>query len=90
MDITQFIGSVVACLLALVAYFIKKIMDDMKEMQNVVQINKVKIEVMETDHTLKHQYLNEKFDVLNETMKDLTIEIKNLRTELHEKKSLNS
>jgi cell division protein FtsB len=87
MGLPELISSVIGILVAVVAYFLKKNIDDFKKIEEVVQTCKIKIEVMETDHTLKHKYLNEKFDLLNQTMKDLTFEIKGLRNEIHQKKN---
>ncbi len=72
-------------LLSIIAFFLKGTMDDIKKMKACVYSTKTKVEVMESDYLNKHHNLNEKFDLLNSALKDLTTEIKSLRGEIHKK-----
>jgi hypothetical protein len=83
----EIIGIVGGCMLAVVSYFLKRTMDEIKEIKDLAVGTKSRVEVLESESLLKNQYLNEKFDNLSATMKDLTQEIKSLRNELHEKKT---
>jgi hypothetical protein len=73
-------------LMGAVGYFLKKTMEDIKDLQ-ISELNmKIKLEVLENDHINKHTHMNEKFDELNKVMVDLTKELKNLNIELLKKK----
>ncbi len=79
------INVVFGILLAIIAFFLKATMDDIKKMKECVYSTKTKVEVMESDYLNKHHNLNEKFDLLNSALKDLTSEIKSLRGEINKK-----
>lgn len=70
-------------LLGIIAFFLKATMDDIKKMKECVYSTKTKVEVMESDYLNKHHNLNEKFDMLNVTMRELTAEIKALRSKIN-------
>jgi hypothetical protein len=79
------INVVFGILLGIIAFFLKATMDDIKKMKECVYSTKTKVEVMESDYLNKHHNLNEKFDLLNSALKDLTSEIKSLRGEINKK-----
>lgn len=85
MEIIQIIGVAFSLMLGVISFFLKATMDDIKKMKECVYSTKTKVEVMESDYLNKHHNLNEKFDLLNSAMKDLTIEIKGLRSEINKK-----
>jgi hypothetical protein len=70
-------------LLGIIAFFLKATMDDIKKMKECVYSTKTKVEVMESDYLNKHHNLNEKFDMLNQSMRELTAEIKALRSKIN-------
>jgi hypothetical protein len=70
-------------LLSVIAFFLKGTMDDIKKMKECVYSTKTKVEVMESDYLNKHHNLNEKFDMLNQSMRELTAEIKALRGKIN-------
>ena len=78
-DILTVIGGV---MLAMIGYFLKRTMDELKEIKNVAYQNKNKISVMENDYINKINALNDKFDLLADNIKELTREIKNLNGRL--------
>jgi hypothetical protein len=83
MGAVEIIGIVGGSLLAVVSYFLKRTMDEIKEIKDIAIGTKSRVDVLESENLLKIQYLNEKFDNLSSTMKDLTTEIKGLRNEIH-------
>lgn len=88
MGTIELIGVVGGCMIAIISYFLKRTMDEIKEVKDISFTTKSRVDVLESKSFLENQHLNEKFDNLSSTMKDLTSEIKSLRTELHEKKNL--
>lgn len=88
MDIVLYIGGV---LLTVIGYFLNRTMRELDKLRdttdeiNVMVIeNKSKIDLVDNNHS----HLNERFDLLYEAVRDLTIEIKNLSKELSKKKDL--
>lgn len=77
------INVVFGILLSVIAFFLKTTMDDIKKMKECVYSTKTKVEVMESDYLNKHHNLNEKFDMLNQSMRELTAEIKALRGKIN-------
>lgn len=81
--ISGFIGTIV---LSVMGYFLKATMTDLKDVKQTAYETKSKLAVIESEYTLKHTHLTEKFDELHDAVKDLTKEIKSLTQELHKKK----
>lgn len=73
-------------MLSIITYFLKKTMDELKEVKDISSDNKSKILVLQNDYVNKYKHLSEKFDTLCESVRDLTIEIKELNKELNKKK----
>jgi hypothetical protein len=82
-DLLVLIGGI---MLATISYFLKKTMEELKEVKNVSSTTREKLLVLESDSKLRNEHLTDKFDVLNASMKDLTNEIKSLNKELFKKK----
>ena len=78
-DILTVIGGV---MLAMIGYFLKRTMDELKEVKNVAYNNKNKIGIIENDYLNKINALNDKFDLLADNIKELTREIKNLNNKI--------
>jgi hypothetical protein len=87
MGTIEIIGIVGGSMIAIISYFLKRTMDEIKEIKDMSLGTKSKVEILESQSILQIKYLNEKFDNLSNNMKDLTTEIKSLRNELHEKKN---
>lgn len=64
--------------ISIIGYFLKATMDDLKEVKIISYETKSKLSVLETDYLNKIAQLNDKFDSLNESIKELTKEIKNI------------
>ncbi len=59
---------------SIIGYFLKDLITEHKETQKMSIENKSKLELIANDH----QHLNEKFDNLLASLKELTQEVKNL------------
>ena len=79
LDILTVIGGL---MLGIIGYFLKRTMDELKEVKNIAYNNKNKIGIMENDYLNKINALNDKFDLLADNIKELTREIKNLNGRL--------
>lgn len=75
MTLLTMIGGV---MLAVIGYFLKETMKDLKQVKMLSYENKNKIDILEKEHILRHQNLSEKFDELKLTMSELIKEIKEL------------
>ena len=76
---------IAASLIAVISYFLKMTMDELKETKKMAIENKNKIDLVENNHN----HLTNKFDMLYDAVKDLTKEIKHLTIELSKKKNSN-
>lgn len=82
-NLLTFIGGI---MLSVIAYFLKKTMDELKEVKDVAYTAKNDLSLLKNDHLNKYEHLTEKFDILCDSVKDLTKEIKELNKELNKKK----
>jgi peptidoglycan hydrolase CwlO-like protein len=75
LEILTFVGGL---MVSIIGYFLKRTMDELKDVKQITYKNQTKIEVMET----RFSNIDEKMDDLKEAVKELTQEIKqlNLRT----------
>jgi hypothetical protein len=74
-ELLTFIGGV---MLAIISYFLKGTMNDLKRVKEVSYETKTKVEVLEREYMIKIDNLNGKFDMLYQGIKDLTAEISKL------------
>jgi len=75
MEILTFIGGI---MLTIISYFLKRTMDDLKEVKQLSYDNKSQIDILKIDYKNKVDNLTEKFDELKLTMSELIKEIKEL------------
>lgn len=75
---SAYIEVVGAILVAVIAYFLKKTMDDLKETAKMSVENKSEISILKTDYKNKMDFFSEKFDELKTTISELIREIKEL------------
>jgi hypothetical protein len=75
-DILTFIGGLAV---SIISYFLKQTMGDLKQVKEIAYETKSKLNVLEVDYLNKIDQLNQKFDMLNDSIKELTREIKNIR-----------
>lgn len=71
--------------LGVIAYFLKNTMDRLKAVEAQSALVWQKCSILEGEYNLKFAHINEKIDELHTAVKDLTIEIRSLTKELHQK-----
>ena len=74
-DILTLIGGI---MLAVLGYFLKQTMQELKDVKTMAYETKGKLEVLSNDHTNKYDNLTNKMSELKEVISDLTKEIKQL------------
>jgi uncharacterized protein YlxW (UPF0749 family) len=78
MDAINFLTFVAGFVISIIGYFLKQTMNDLKSVKEIAYDTKAKLSVLENDYINKIAQLNNKFDILNESIKELTKEIKNI------------
>tara|TARA_R110000868_G_scaffold57480_1_gene177462 strand:- start:35 stop:289 length:255 start_codon:yes stop_codon:yes gene_type:complete len=79
LTILTFIGGI---MLAIIGFFLRQTMTELKEVKMLAYTTSTKLEVLQKDHDLQLEYLSDKFDDLYDAMKDLTKEIKELNQKM--------
>lgn len=79
MELLTTIGGI---MLTIIGFFLKRTMDELKEVKVTAYKTRTKVEVIEKDYINKVENLNEKFDMLYDAVKELTLEIKNLNLKI--------
>ena len=77
-DLQLWLGGV---MVAIISYFLKQTMDELKEVKHMAEDNKTRIVLLESNHT----HLTDKFDQLFDAVKELTKEIKQLNYQMSKK-----
>lgn len=75
MSLLTFVGGL---MLSIISYFLKRTMDELKEVKMIAYNTKTKVEVLENDYINKVNQLNEKFDLLYGAIDKLTTKIEEL------------
>ena len=78
METMAILTSIGGVMLAIIGYFLKSTMDELKEVKKVTYMTVTKLEVLERDYMLQLKHLNTKLDDLTDVVTDLTKEIKSL------------
>ena len=78
------ISAVVGMIITIIWYFLNRTMNELDKVRELSIENKSKIDLVDNNHS----HLNNRFDLLYDAVKDLTIEIKNLSKELSKKKDI--
>lgn len=73
--------------LGVITYFLKSTIDRLKDVEKQTNLNTQKCSVLEGEYNLKFIHMSEKFDELHSAVRDLTVEIKTLTKEIHQKKN---
>ena len=84
MEPTQLITIGIGIVVSIIGYFLKALHNDHKETQKMAIQTAAKLDIVENNHS----HLNEKFDNLLSSLKELTQEVKNLSKELSKKKDI--
>jgi len=79
---------VIGIAVAIIGYFLRQTMDDLKTTKEVSYDTRNKLAVIENDYLNKHSHLSDKFEELYGAVKDLTLEIKSLTKEINKKKDI--
>lgn len=74
-DLLTLIGGV---MLAIIGWFLRETMTDLKKVKEQAYKTSTKVEVLEAEYMVKIDNLNQKFDLLYAGIKDLTREIAKL------------
>lgn len=74
-DILTMIGGV---MIAIIGYFLKTTMEDLKSVKLMSFETKNKLAILENDHINKHANLSDKFEELKAAITELTKELKEL------------
>ena len=87
MDINYIIGTVIAVIIGIIGYFLKRVMLQIDEIGDKMILNKEsiaknisRIEIQTVQSESKFRHFDEKFDMLFSSLKDLTTEIKELNS----------
>jgi peptidoglycan hydrolase CwlO-like protein len=78
MEMINILTMVGGVMLGIISYFLKRTMDELKEVKNMAYDNSNKITVLQVDYKNKIDNITEKFDELKQTMSELIKEIKEL------------
>ena len=78
MDAINFLTFVAGLSITIIGYFLKQTMSDLKSVKEISYETRSKLNVLENDYINKVEALNNKFDMLNESIRELTKEIKNM------------
>ena len=86
MEMINLLTLIGGVMLGVISYFLKRTMDELKEVKNVAYEARNELNILKNDHINKYEHMTEKFDTLCESVRDLTKEIKELNKELNKKK----
>ena len=78
MDALNFLTFIGGLSISIIGYFLRQTMADLRSVKEIAYDTKAKLSVLENDYINKIEQLNSKFDMLNESIKELTKEIKNI------------
>lgn len=81
----NFLSYVIGIPVAIIGYFLKQTMEDLKRVKQMSFENKSQIDIMKNDYQNKIDHMAEKFDELKQTMNDLIKEIKELNKVWHKR-----
>lgn len=82
LDTNTILSTILAIILSIIGYFLKRTMDELKETKDLATKTKSELDVLTQDHLNKHEYITEKFDDLKDSIDTLTKEIKELNTKI--------
>lgn len=71
--------------ISIIAYFLNRYINKSDDNEKQTQQNTLDIQVLKTDHANKHQHMIEKFDMLNDNIKELNSTIKELKDSIDSK-----
>ena len=75
---------IIGILFGALSYFLKDVIDDVKELKKQYSSTKGELDIFKNDFTNKHTQMSDKFDELKDAMYDLTQELKEFRKDISE------
>jgi peptidoglycan hydrolase CwlO-like protein len=78
-DLLTVIGGL---MLSVIGYFLKRTMDELKEIKMITQDNQTKIKILENDYVNKIDSLNQRIDMLYNSIEKLTDKIEKLSNKI--------
>jgi len=85
MEMIEFFYIIGGIGLSVISYFLKRTMDELKEVKNIAYDTRTKLAVLESSYTIQINQLNERIEDLKETIKELTVELKTFNKVKNEK-----
>lgn len=82
MTVLELLTIIGGIMLAIIGFFLRKTMEDLKEVKILGFDTKNQLDILKNDHQNKHANITEKFDELKTSVQDLTKEIKELNKKL--------
>ena len=82
MTLFEIITTFGGMLMAVIGFFLKQTMEQIKTIKEVTYRNTTEIQVIKNDYLNKIDALNGKFDLLAETIKELNYNIKHLNNKI--------
>lgn len=76
MEMIEILTIIGGLAVSVISYFLKQTMNDLKQVKEIAYSTQSKLMVIENDYLNKISALNDKIDGLQETIKDLTLELK--------------
>ena len=79
---TQVITIIAGIIISVLSYFTKATMDRLGKVEETASATKIKLEILQNDHTNKNENLQEKIEALTAIVKELSLDIKELNKRL--------
>ena len=78
MEMIDLLTAIGGIMLAIIGYFLKATMSELKEVKELSYNTKNQLDILKNDHINKYANMSDKFDELKAAVVDLTKEIKEL------------
>jgi len=78
MEVQDLLTAIGGFMLAIIGFFLKQTMEELKTIKEVTYETKTKVQVLENDYLNKIDNLNDRFDMLNSSLEKLTKNIEEL------------
>lgn len=88
MELEQIIMTVFGFLISIIAFFLKRIIDEHDKTKQLTYKNEAEINLINSESRLKYQHLESKINDLTAMVKELAVEVKNISIQLSKKKDV--
>jgi peptidoglycan hydrolase CwlO-like protein len=78
MEVQYLLTTIGGLMLAIIGFFLKQTMEELKTIKETTYETKTKVQVLENDYLNKIYNLNDRFDMLNSSLEKLTKNIEEL------------